>query len=137
MQFQKTQLAVALSALLVSASVSGAAAAATGYEVTELEPVNGALSFTVTSMNNSGNYTGVGYNLADIKIRTNFLDPEAFENIDDLNNLSALEYLRVRNYLLSTNGSLASSLAQKISSLRGFLFDGVNTPLNDALDQIE
>ncbi|RUO44151.1 hypothetical protein CWE15_03010 [Aliidiomarina taiwanensis] len=137
MQFQKTQLALALSALLVSASFSGAANAATGYEVTELEPVTGALSFSVTSMNNSGNYTGIGYNLADILIRTELLDPENFEGIEDFNELSASEYMQLRNYLLSTNGSLADSTAQKLSSLRGVVFQGMNMSLNEDLDTIE
>lgn len=138
MQFQKSPLALALSAsLFIHAGFSGTAEATQGYEVTALDTVPGAISATVTGFNNNGHYTGVAYNLADILIRTELLDPEDFKGVDDLNNLSAADYTFVRNKLQDLTGLLPSSEAQKISSLRGFIFNGQYTLLTEALDEIE
>lgn len=136
MRLQKKYLAIAISALFVSSAMASAAHAQ-GYEVVELGHVPGALSATVNDMNDQGHLVGIGYNIVDIPLRVDLLNPDDFESIDDLNNLSAAEYITVRNTLFGRGGSLNSPTVQKVTQFSGLWYNGAMTTLNNSLDVIE
>src|SRR5690554_6725019 len=118
MRLQKKYLTIAISALFVSSAMPG-------------------MSATANDMNEQGNFVGVGYNIVDLPIRTELLNPDDFESIDDLNNLNATEYLLVRNSLLARGGKLNQPEVQKITQYTGLWYNGVLTSINDSLDVIE
>ncbi|HLV48654.1 MAG TPA: DUF3466 family protein [Aliidiomarina sp.] len=139
MRLQKKYLTIAISALFVSSAMPGmsTAAYAKGYEVIDFGSLPFALSATANDMNEQGNFVGVGYNIVDLPIRTELLNPDDFESIDDLNNLNATEYLLVRNSLLARGGKLNQPEVQKITQYTGLWYNGVLTSINDSLDVIE
>ncbi len=138
MRLQKKYLAIAISALFVSSTMSiSGAALAQGYEVVDLGSVPGTLSATVNDMNAQGNFVGVGYNVVDVPLRVELLNPADFESIDDLNNLSAAEYITVRNHLLGRGGNLNNPSVQKLTQFSGLWYNGVMNTLNNTLDVIE
>ncbi|HLV47618.1 MAG TPA: DUF3466 family protein, partial [Aliidiomarina sp.] len=138
MRLQKKYLAIAISALFVStATPLSSTAYAQGYEIIDLGTLPGALSATVNDMNEQGNFVGVGYNIVDIPLRVELLNPDDYESIEDLNNLTADEYLTVRNSLLSRSGGLRSPMVQKLTQYSGLWYNGGMTSINDSLDIIE
>lgn len=138
MRLQKKYLAIAISALFVSSTISiSSAAHAQGYEVVDLGSVPGALSATVNDMNEQGHFVGLGYNVVDIPLRVDLLNPDDFESIDDLNNLSAAEYITVRNSLFGRGSSLNNPSVQKLTQFSGLWYNGAMTTLNNSLDVIE
>lgn len=137
MQFKKKSAAVAIAALV--SGVSFQTSANTGYEIVEVGTLPSAFSSVGRDINDSGVVAGFGYDLLNLLIRTDLLDPESevFDGIDDLTNLSSSEYRYVRDYLSSPNGVLSNSLFQKVGITEGFVFDGSFLSLNEAFDVIE
>lgn len=139
MRLKQKYVSLAVSTLLMSslALSPSALAQAKGYEVIDLGSLPFALSATAYDMNDHGHFVGLAYNVVDIPFRVEYLNPDNFSNIEDLNNLNSEEYLQVRSFLLARSTSLLNPEIQKITQYSGLWYKGVLTSLNDELDVIE